>query len=419
VLVVIALIWPQFQQWTFLLAFALAVLGFDLVLCRNMESPRAQRRVSSSLAVNRPANVSITLANTSQRNVRLLLTDELPADCQLRGSAFPRAVELGSGAAAEIDYVLVPERRGSVAFGQLIVLLRSPLGFWEARRRLLEPHAIRVYPDFAIIAGYLDLLAGQHAIQLGIRLAPRRGEGLEFHQLREYRPGDSVRQIDWKATARRQTLISREYQEERDQRVLFLIDSGRRMRTRDGSLSHFDHALNAMLLLAYVALRQGDSVALKVFGHEDRWVPPQRGVAGVNTLLNETYDLHTGTEAADYLSIAEDVMTRQRKRSLVVLLTNLREEDLDLAPALKLLRQRHVVLIGNLRERILDETAEVIPENFATALKVAGTHGYVDARRRHQQTFASLAHLIVDCVPEELPVSVVNAYWQVKRSGSL
>ena len=254
---------------------------------------------------------------------------------------------------------------------------------------------------------------------MGIKLTQRRGEGLEFEQLREYRDGDTIRQIDWKATARRQALISREYQEERDQRVLFLIDSGRRMRTRDGVLSHFDHALNGMLLLAYVALRQGDSVALKLFGTERKWVPAQRGVGSVNMLLNEVYDLHTGTETADYISAAEDVMARQRKRSLVVLMTNLREEDADLLPALKLLRQRHVVILANLRENVLDETTQQAPHGFEDSLRLAGTYRHLAQRQHYQTQCLPLTHMVLDCTPNELPVRVVNAYWQVKRSGKL
>lgn len=418
-LIVLALFWPDFSGWWMLLGVSVGFLGTDLLLGRALPDPEVRRGVRSTIAVNRPAPVSISLLNATGRAVRAMVVDEPPYGCLVEGVPFPRELRLSRGSQADFEYTLVPIERGNLSFGHVVVLLRSPFGFWETRRRLLSPRSIRVYPDFSIVSSYLDLLAGQQTVQLGLRLAPRRGEGLEFHQLREYRPGDSERQIDWKATARRRALISREYQEERDQHVLFLIDSGRRMRTRDGRLSHFDFALNAMLLLAYVALRQGDTVGMKVFGHQQRWVPPQRGVAGVNVLLNASYDLHTGTEAADYLSAAEDVLLRQRKRSLIVLLTNLREQDQDLTAALKLLRRRHVVLVGNLREKMLDVAAAGVPTDFAGALRVAGTHEYLAARRQHHASCVASAHVLLDCTPEELPVAVVNAYWQIKRSGSL
>lgn len=125
-------------------------------------------------------------------------------------------------------------------------------------------------PDFARLYG-AELMAVDHWLnQIGVRGGQRRGLGLEFHQLREFRDGDTLRQIDWKATARKRTPIAREYQDERDQQILFLLDCGRRMRSQDGDLSHFDHALNASLLLAYVALRQGDAVGAMTFAGDDR-----------------------------------------------------------------------------------------------------------------------------------------------------
>ena len=414
-----ALLWPDNEYWSVPIGALLAALIIDYLMLRSATVPEVERQVAPQLAVNQQTQVTLVLKNSGSTATRLNVFDELPDRCDLIDSAFPIKVDLPAGGRVELKYTFTPLLRGDLEFGQVVLLQRSPFGFWRSRRCQLSPSLVRVYPDFSLISAYLDLVADRRAVQLGIKLTPRRGEGLEFHQLREYRDGDSIRQIDWKATSRRQTLISREYQEERDQRLLFLIDSGRRMRTLDGSLSHFDYALNAMMLLAYIALRQGDTVALKVFGHEGRWVPAQRGVASINLLLNETYDLHTGTEPADFLSAAEEVMTRQRKRSMVVLLTNLREEDADLLPALKLLKRRHLVVLANLRESALDEVSVLTPGNFTQALQVAGTHSYLAMRRQYQADCASVVDALLDCTPEALPVSVVNAYWQIKRSGSL
>lgn len=418
VLVLAALIWPALPPVA-PLALLLGLFGADALLVRRLPAPEVRRRLPATLPVNGEVAVALRFRNPTGVPMRLSVTDGTPVDCHVPGAPFPAAVRLEARAEGELSYRFVPFRRGEVSFDRAVVMVASPLGLWERRHRCGDPTTVRVYPDFSLIAGYLELLAHQQSVQLGIRRAQRRGEGLEFLQLREYRAGDSLRQIDWKATSRRGTLISREYQEERDQRVLLLIDSGRRMRTRDGRLSHFDHALNALLLLAYVALRQGDTVSVRVFGHEQRWLPPERGAGGINALLHGTYDLQTGTDAADFLSAAEDVMRRQRKRSLVVLVTNLREEDSDLLPALTLLRRRHVVLIANLRERVLDEMSEREPSDFDEALGVVGAHAELAARRQQQRTLGALGNLLLDCVPEALPVELVNAYWRVKGSGVL
>jgi len=395
------------------------VLTADGVLGWRIRCPEVRRRLPASLPVNGVTEVVLVVSNASSATLRMGISDELPPRCELVGRAFPIELELSRQAEAEVGYALRPQRRGELAFGRVVTLLRSPLGFWERRCRCGRADTVRVYPDFALVAGYLDLLAQQQSVQLGIHRAQRRGEGLEFLQLREYRPGDSLRQIDWKATARRRSLISREYQDERDQHVVLLVDSGRRMRASDGALSHFDHALNALLLLAYVALKQGDTVAVRVFGHEQRWLPARRGVAAINTLLHATYDLQTGTEAADYLSAAEDVLSRQHKRALVVLVTNLREEDADLEPALELLRRRHLVLIANLREHVLDEISGSLPADFDHALRVVGTYAHLATRQAHHRRLAGLGNVLIDCVPDALPIELVNAYWRVKGSGLL
>lgn len=403
--------------WRIALALTVSVALFDWVLVRRTAPISIERRIRPNIPLNHPARVELCIDHGFTRRIVVQLYDQHPEDVAC--ADMPIRVPLHPNEASIVDYHVRPTRRGNLQFGMTELLHPSPLGLWERRHRTGDVTRIRVYPDFSVISRYLELVGDQHVSRLGIKLNQRRGEGLEFHQLRDYRPGDSLRQIDWKATSRRRKLISKEYQEERDQQVLFAIDSGRRMRSHDGELSHFDHALNAMLLLAYVALRQGDSVGMLCFGAQEHWVPMLRGVNSINTLLNEVYDLHSGPEAADYVALAENIMRRQRRRALVVLMTNLREEDQDLIPALRLIRQRHVVLLANLRESVLDEALDVDPVNFAEALTLAGTVHYIRKRRRVQRIYERDAHLTIDTRASELPIKVVNSYWQVKRAGIL
>ena len=139
-----------------------------------------------------------------------------------------------------------------------------------------QVQTVRIYPNFSVLTRFAILATDNRLSQIGMLQRRRRGEGLDFHQLREYREGDVQRQIDWKASARMPRLISREYQDERDQQVLLMLDCGRRMAARDDALSHFDHAVNAALLLAYVSLRQGDAVGLLTMSGETRWMAPRK-----------------------------------------------------------------------------------------------------------------------------------------------
>jgi uncharacterized protein (DUF58 family) len=403
--------------WQFAAAVVAGFVLVDFLLLRQDSRLQIERQMPHSLPVNRWSPVSLVLRHALQRPARVHVSEALPTDVESQG--LPATLILAPGRSHRIEYFLRPYQRGDLALGRALILLSSTLGCWQQKHWVGARGVVRVYPDFSIIGRYLAKLPDQRSLLLGIRKGQRRGEGMEFLQLRDYRFGDALRQIDWKATSRRRELISREYQEERDQQILFMLDSGRRMRSREGDLSHFDHALNAMLLLAYIALRQGDVVGAMSFGTVDQWVPPQRGAAAINRLLNAVYDLDSGTAASDYIGAAEQVMGRQRKRTLIVLMTNLREEDEDLVPALQLLRRRHLVLLANLKEEAL---ADVLTEPVADldgALRYAGTMHYLRQRDRIHRTLKDRVDLLVDSTPSELPIHIVNAYWQIKRGGLL
>jgi uncharacterized protein (DUF58 family) len=412
-----AIVWPDASLWTPLLGVLISVFAGDALLARSRCAVRAQRRLPRILPVRHRHRVTVLLRNDGRDDIDVSVRDEAPADFSAP-LTFTR-LRLAAGGSAQWQYDVQPLRRGEVRFGCVQALIGSPLGLWQLRRRIGQGGSLRVYPDYGAIAQYLDLLADQQSRQLGLRRAQRRGEGLEFQQLRDFRDGDSIRQIDWKATARRRELISREYTEERDQSIVFMLDTGGRMRALDGGLSHFDHALNALLLLAYVALRQGDRVSLQTFGPQQRWLAELRGASAINRLLQELYDLHSQAGAGDYMAAAEALMTRQRKRALVVLISNLRQSDDDLQPAVDLLRSRHAVLVASLRERALDEALHKPVVTFDDALTVLGAHGYRQRRRALSRSLGASAQLVADCLPEELPAQLVNGYWALKRAGAL
>jgi uncharacterized protein (DUF58 family) len=403
--------------WQFAAAVVAGFLLVDLLLLRQPVRLALERQIPHSLPVNRWSSVGLLLRHDLQRPAYVQLFEQLPAGVGSHG--LPATLLLQPGHDLRAEYQIRPYDRGDLTLGRALLLRNSTLGCWQLKQRLGEASSVRVYPDFALISGYLAMLPDQRSAMLGIRKAQRRGQGTEFHQLREYRHGDALRQIDWKATSRRRELIAREYEEERNQQLLFLLDSGRRMRSREGELSHFDHALNAMLLLAYIALRQGDVVSAMSFGAVDRWVPPQRGAPSINRLLNAVYHLQSGTAASDYIAAAERVMTRQRKRTLIVLLTNLREEDQDLVPALELLRSRHLVLLANLREEALTAVLGSPVTDFDHALRYAGAVHYLQQRERLQRLLQGMVDLLIDSTPTELPIRIVNGYWSIKRSGRL
>jgi uncharacterized protein (DUF58 family) len=412
--------WPEWLvYWLLAGGLLLAIAAQDAFALHLRPLPQVERQVPPALPLGAWQTVRLRITNSEAQTATLTVFDYYPtaaADC----ADLPQRLTVEPDGWTELRYRMRPVVRGEWTFAPVQAWLESPRGLWRRDDRLGEPVTVRVYPDFAAIMRYIRLTSDQRETLLGIHQRRRRGEGQTFLQLREYRIGDSLRQIDWKATARTHKPIARDYQDERNQTVLFLLDCGRRMRAQDDDLSHFDHALNALILLAYVALRQGDAVGVHSFGGERRWLTPRPGPGTLTPLINGIYDLQPTLKPPDYAEAAQLTLTRQRKRALIVLLTSLRDEDQDdLRPAVTLLSRRHLVLIANLREPILDEWLTQPIHDLPQAQLYATVCHYLLQRERVQEELRHLGSIVLDTPPQRLPAAMVNQYLELKRGGRL
>lgn len=414
-----ASIWPQLlSAWIIIGKLLALIILTDAFLLFRQPTITVERKVMNALPLGNWVPVQLRLHNPTTYARRVDVFDHHPQDSEQSG--LPVELKLPGSGWGQLNYRMRPLKRGTVRFTYTQLHIHSSLGLWKRNRRVGSDTEVRVYPNFAAVMKYSLLATDQRVSQMGILKKRRRGEGMEFHQLREYREGDSLRQIDWKATARTRKLISRDYQEERDQQIIFLVDCGRRMLTEDNDLSHFDHTLNAILLLAHVALRQGDAVGLLTFSGDDRWMAPRKSLSSINLILNTIYDLQPKLESPDYSSAALQLMRHQKRRSLVILITNLRDEDTaDLLPALKVLRKRHLVLLASLRETVMENVLNKQVSGFEDALEHAAIHHYLGYRNKVHQTLEQEGVLYVDVNPSQLPVNIVNRYLDIKSRGLL
>ena len=405
-------------NWGLLLAL-LALALLDAVRLRRLPSPRVQRQMPASLALGRWGEVRLEISHDFEQPLEVGLFDHVPDGLDFEN--LPLTVELQPGQHSQVGYRLRPLKRGHFTFEHCEVNLPSPLGLWAQKRLMDALEDIRVYPDFARLYEGQLLAVDNWLSQLGIRQRQRRGQGQEFHQLREFREGDSLRQIDWKATARHRMPIAREYEDERDQQIIFMLDCGRRMRSQDGELSHFDHALNACLLLSYTALRQGDAVGLSTFASErPRYLAPVKGTNQLNVLLNTVYDLDSSQRPADYQAAVNQLLTRQKRRALVVLVTNLRDEDdEELLTAVKRLGQQHRVLVASLREEALDRLRQTPVQTLPEALSYCGTVDYLNARAELHERLSAHGVAVLQARPGELGAELVTLYLGWKKAGNL
>jgi uncharacterized protein (DUF58 family) len=376
------------------------------------------REMPQRFAVGEKGEVLLRIQHAASRALHVAVFDGIPADAL--AEAMPWEGDVPARITAQVRYDVSIPQRGEAVFGDIHARIRGPLRLLWRSRVMAAHDAVKVYPNYAPVLR-LALLATEHRQdQMGIVRRARAGSSRDFHQLRDYRQGDSLSQIDWKSTSRRLQLISRDYQEQRNQQVVFLLDSGRRMRSMDGDAPHFDHCLNALLMVSYVALRQGDHVALQSFGGADRWLPPVKGSHAMATILEHLYDADTTQSPSDFSEAAERLMMRFRRRALVIVMTNLRGEDADeIVPALRSLQGRHLVLLASLCEGSVRRAVEQPVSDFSGALQHLAARQYIGERKEVLAHLQALGILTLDVTANELAVGLANRYLDIKAAGSL
>jgi uncharacterized protein (DUF58 family) len=414
-----ASVWRELvAPWWISGAVLVAAAVLDGIVLRRLTRVEVARRLPGRFAVGEASDVRLDIRNPGRFPAVVDVFDGIPPGGQ--AEQMPWTGTIPSGGKARVTHPVRIIERGMASFGKVHVRRTSLAGLWRMRHTAGVAEEVKVYPDYEPVLKFALLAMQARQEQMGIVRKSFAGSSRDFHQLREYREGDPMSQIDWKATSRRVTLISREFQEQRNQTVIFLTDTGRRMRAMDGELPQFDHCLNAMLLLSYVALRQGDQVGVQAFGGTNRWLPPVKGAHSMSVLLNHLFDYQTTPEPSDFAAAAESLLARQKRRALVVVMTNLRGEDSsELIPALRLLRSKHLVMLASLRERSVEDARTKPIDEFSDALRFAAAERYDAERAQVLSTLQGFGILTLDVPAQQLPVALANRYLDIKAAGRL
>jgi uncharacterized protein (DUF58 family) len=380
------------------------------------------RRLPHAFALGEAVSVRVTLENPggARRRGRYY---EL-ADPSMLMSGMPLRFAVAARGRETLEFDLEPTTRGVKSFRAGQIFLRSNLGLLDWNLRIGASESRRVFPDFKRQAGFAGL--ARRLSERGIKSVRRRGSGLDFDRLVEYRAGEPIRHVDWKATLKYGRPITRSFQDSGEQCVMFLFDCGRRMCAGDSQsgirAGHFDQSLEALMLLACVALSSGDAVGALTFGTPagaEKRFAPRKGPQTLNALMAELGDVEPSPVFSDYTAAAADLMQRRRKRSLVVVITSCRDEDsAELAAALRLLRSRHRVVIAALREEIIGRIAAQSLVRWESVLEVAAAHEYQQRREDLLTRLAAAGATLIDCEPRALGVELVNRYTSLKRTGA-
>ncbi|WP_395339470.1 DUF58 domain-containing protein [Ningiella sp. W23] len=393
--------------------------GFDLFRSRLSPKLGASRTLIDILSVHQATKVDLALHNESAAPLSFEFREKLPPDWEHNMDA-QLVVSLKAGETQHFKYEVTARERGPKTIDGIYFRVASGLGLWEYTWFYTCPSEHKVYPNFSGLADLSGLNGSVNLREAGLKKFNLRGSGMDFLQLRDYREGESLRQIDWRASSRFKRLISKEFQEEKNQHVVLMVDAGRRMRVQDDELSYFDRSLHALTMLSFTALKNGDRISIQSFGGETRWLNHVRGAKSVSQVMHHFYDLYPQKVASDYLSAAQDLISKHSKRALVMLVTCLRDEDFeDIFLATTLLQEKHLVVIISIEENIYDEIEHKAVEQLDNALDYASS---VLLKRSIHRNIRRLQHQGVVCIQSKaqlLSSDLINSYLSIKKSGAL
>jgi len=416
----LGVVWPPL--WAPLagaLAVLVALLVWDALLLRAMPPLGVERTLPARAFVGRATEIVLVLRNDGGRPAALELVDDAPRDLAPVEPRFVGLVVPARGSLA-VRYAIGPAERGDRPFGPAIALLRSPLGFLRRRQVGGAGDCLRVYPDTTRFLRPEALRPRSVFAAIGVRPARTRGEGTEFESLRDYVPGDEPRRVDWAASARRGRLVTRLYQHERHHTVLIALDASRLMAGRVRGRSKLDHAVDGALALAYAALASGDRVGLLVFDRDVRGsVAPRGHRRSLGVFVDLLRAVQPEAAEADYRALAREIAIRQRRRALLVILTDFVEADpATLAPLAQLAR-RHRVLLVAIRDAAYDPLLATAPAGKEEPLDVYRRVVLDDLLRARETTLARLRQgglQTLDLAPDALTASVLNRYLALRHA---
>jgi len=396
-----------------LLAFAL-----DARLAPRPGALRAARRFRDPLSAFASNRISLSLANAGRATLRLQVADAPPPTFECLGHR--RAVLLPPGGALELAYDATPRERGPVEFGDLHVRATGPLRLAHRQWRVGLRASARVYPDLRALALPASALAAADAARRAPR-GPR--EGREFESLRPYLADDDVRDIDWKATARRGAPVVRQWQPARNQTIWLLLDCGRLLSTRlPEGRTKLDRAVDAALALARAAVARGDRVgAILYAGEVARIVPPSGGRARLGPLAEALHAARPTTEESDHRAALDALEERQRRRALVVLFTDLADPDtsrLLIARATQL-RRRHLVLVAAASDSEVADAARATPRSTDEAYLRVAAQRILAEREAAVLELTAAGVRVESCAAAALAASTVGRYLAIKERGEL
>ena len=414
------LVAPLFNIGRWLLLAFLCLVVIEVVLLYSRKGIQASRHCADRFSNGDENKVRLQVTNRYAFPVSIEVIDEAPVVFQRRDVSFKAKVP--TNGEQTIGYTLRPVSRGIYSFGRIRVFATTVLGLVQRRFTCGEPVEVKVYPSYQMLRQYELMAISNNLQETGIKRIRRVGNHTEFEQIKDYVQGDDYRTINWRATARRHQLMVNVYQDERSQQVYSVIDKGRVMQQAFKGMTLLDYAINASLVLSYVAIRKEDKAGLITFAdHFDSFVPASRQSGHMQTLQEALYAQQTVFGETDYSALCAHVNKYVSKRSLLVIYTNfmgvvsLKRQ----LPFLQQLNNRHRLLVVFFDDMELHDYIRTPEEDTESVFQHVIAEKFVYEKRLIVNMLRQHGILSLLTTPDQLTVQVINRYLEMKKQGLL
>jgi uncharacterized protein (DUF58 family) len=377
------------------------------------------RPIPYPLAVGKPNDITLLVANKTGRNQQLILYDDLPEKCQ--SFDLPVKATVPPTGSKSLKYRVTPLVRGLEEFGDIHYWYLCPLGLVWKHGESDATAQTKMYPGLALIERR-KLRVHRYSSDYFVRPTLMRGEGSEFDSLRDYVPGDDPRLINWAATARKGRPIIRQNRMERSQNVFVVLDIGRMMTARVSGRTKLDYAIDSALMMAYGALSLGDKVGLMAVGQEvSCFIPPSKKGGQFGYILDTVYALEAQMQEPRFYQALSDLSLKLKRRSLVVIFTDLIDERASegLKRYILALQPRHLPLVVAMSDTEIIKQADIVPEREKDVYRQAVASEMLDRRDKLLAKLSAQGVLILDTPPENISNAALDKYLEIKTRNLL
>jgi uncharacterized protein (DUF58 family) len=401
-------------------ALTMALLIADVALGPGRTLVDVEREPAEHFALRRPGRLGYRITNRSGTRLFLRIVDT-PIDA-FEFPQTPVTTVVGARKQRSVALNVTPRLRGPATLGTLYVTAHNAAGLIARRWSLRDQTEIRIFPDLSAVERYGELARRGRLIEAGFRKLRLHGRGGEFDSLREWTPDDEFRTINWKATARRGKLMVEQFDVERSQTIMLVLDAGRLMTPRLGPQRKFDYAITAALSVASIAALADDKVGLMAFGRDIlEHIAPRSGSAHTSGLTSRVYDLQPRFEEADYERAFTYLRRRQPKRSLVIFFTDMFDPvaSAETLGNFALLTPRHLAVCVLMNDEAVQTALSRPPETVRQAYTASVAAELLAARQKTAAILRQRGIIVIDVPAANLTVSLINAYVEIKAQSLL